>query len=158
MSITNKQKGTIIENLVVELITFGSNGALTCYTPNADDDGVDIILNQKGDINPLFVQVKSRFSLEKNGRYAHNIGVNTCKNHELLYYLFLLYNQLERDIQCVWVVPSRDLFKNIKVSEISGRQNHLRFGANPFSDKDKWAHYRVEPNEIGSYFLKQLVM
>ncbi len=156
MSITNKQKGTIIENLVVELITFGSNGALTCYTPNADDDGLDLIINRKGDVNPLFIQVKSRFGLEKNGRYAHNIGVNTCKNHPLLYYIFLLYNQTARDIQCAWIVPSNELFEKIKVSEIAGRQNHLRFGANPFSVKDKWSEFRINANEVGSYLLKKL--
>lgn len=156
MSITNKQKGTIIENLVVELITFGSNGAITCYTPNADDDGLDLILNQKGHVNPLFIQVKSRFSLEKNKRFAHNVGVNTYKCHDLLYYIFLLYDQENRDIICTWIVPSRDLFENIKVSQISGRQNHLRFSANPFSDRDKWSSYRIHPNDIGKYLLEKL--
>jgi len=156
MSITNKQKGTIVENLVVELITFGSNGALTCYTANADDDGIDLIVNLKGDVNPLFIQVKSRFGLEKNGRFAHNVGVNTCKNHPLLYYIFLLYNQEHRDILCAWIVPSGDLFSKIKISQITGRQNHLRFGANPTSENDKWANYRHHPNSIGNFLLNQL--
>lgn len=64
MSITNKQKGTIVENLVVEQITFGINGALTCYTPNADDDGLDLIVNRKGDLLTLKVYSASEYPIK----------------------------------------------------------------------------------------------
>lgn len=38
--ISSKQKGYITESRVAELITLGSQGQLTCYTPDSDDEGV----------------------------------------------------------------------------------------------------------------------
>lgn len=37
MSISSQQKDSIVENRIVELISFSSNGALTCYLPDVDD-------------------------------------------------------------------------------------------------------------------------
>lgn len=72
--ISTKQKGAITENRASEIITLSSRGRLTCYTPNSDDDGIDLIVNPKGTFKPLFIQVKSPFKLQKSGQFIQNWG------------------------------------------------------------------------------------
>lgn len=89
--ISSKQKGYITESRVAELITLGSRGQLTCYTPDSDDDGIDIIVNLKGEFRTVYVQVKSRFKLNKNKHFVQNVGLKDFQESPVLlhyYYAF----------------------------------------------------------------------
>lgn len=68
--ISTKQKGAITENRASEIITLSSRGRLRCYTPNSDDNGIDLIVNPKGTFKPLFIQVNSRFKLQETGQFV----------------------------------------------------------------------------------------
>jgi hypothetical protein len=63
--ISSKQKGDVTESRVVELITLGSFGQLTCYTPKSDDDGIDLIINKKGDFKPNFYTSKKQIQIKQ---------------------------------------------------------------------------------------------
>lgn len=91
--ISTKQKGAITENRASEIITLSSRGRLTCYTPNSDDDGIDLIVNPKGTFKPLFIQVKSRFKLQKSGQFIQNVGANTFSADKSFYILFIYFNK-----------------------------------------------------------------
>lgn len=80
--ISSKQKGDVTESRIVELITLGSFGQLTCYyTPKSDDDGIDLIINKKSNFGPIFIQIKSRFKLNKGKQFIQNVGCATFKSH-----------------------------------------------------------------------------
>lgn len=156
MSISSKQKGTILENRIAELITLGSEGKLTCYTPFADDDGIDLIIKEKGKFKTLYVQVKSRFLLNK-GRFIQNIGTSTFQADQNSVIVFAFYNDVALDVETLWVIPSED-FKKKALLKAPGKnyKEFFRFSAGPNSDKDKWCSYKVAKSDLGQWFVDYL--
>lgn len=153
--ISSKQKGDVTESRVVELVTLGSLGQLTSYVPKSDDDGIDIIINKKGDFRPLFIQVKSRFSLSKNGQFIQNVGESTFKSHPAFYIVFLLFNEKTFEVDRVWLIPSME-FEQKAYLKSSGLtyKSFYRFSANPSTDRNQWAGYRVKKEDLGAELLQ----
>jgi hypothetical protein len=148
--LSSKQKGNVSENRIVELITLGSQGKLTCYRPDADDDGLDLIVNERENFRPIFLQVKGRFVLN-NRQFVQNVGVETFKPDKRFYLAFVLFTQERFEVHRVWLVPSRDFAVKANRKE-SGKtyKAFFRFSANPNSSEDKWAEYQLHPASLGS--------
>lgn len=155
--LSSKQKGDIAENRIIELITYTTDGSATCYRPVADDDGIDIIVNLKSKLSPLFIQVKSRYVLNKQKRYIQNVGINTFTADEKFYLVFVLMNNVSLDIECIWLIPSVD-FKEKAYFKKKGDsyKAFYRFTANPVSTKDKWSDYIISKNGIGKKIMELL--
>ena len=151
VNISSKQKGDIIENRTAEMITLSSKGKLTCYTPNSDDDGIDLIVNPRNEFKPLFIQIKSRFVLQKSGRFIHNVGKNTFSANKMFYLLFVYFNQSTLEVDRIWLIPSYD-FKSIanKVREGESFKSFYRINAGMANSKDKWSSYAIDKSELGS--------
>ncbi|MDO7886266.1 hypothetical protein [Hymenobacter cheonanensis] len=150
--ISSKQKGTITENRVSEIITLSSKGRLTCYTPNSDDDGIDLIVNPKLEYRPLFLQIKSRFILQKSGQFIQDVGENIFRANESFYILFVYFNQESLEVEKLWLVPSIE-FKE-KAVYLKGTRT-LRFAASPkMTSGDKWAKFSIEKTELGNELLR----
>lgn len=147
--LSSKQKGEITENRAAEMITLGSNGYLSCYRPITDDDGLDIIINPKGQFKPLFLQVKSRFKLQKNNSFIQNVGLKTFSPNKHFYILFILFNDKALEIDAIWLVPSLD-FRRKAYHKKAGEtyKEFYRFRANPRSTKDRWFSYLVDKSEL----------
>jgi hypothetical protein len=144
-----KQKGNILETRFIELVALGSEGRLSSFTPDSDDDGIDIIVNRKGDFKPIFVQVNSRFNLDANGNYSKDIGTNTFRDNDKFFLCFFLYNIEDYDVEKIWFIPSKDFKKQaIEINPVEYKQK-LRFSANP-KDKsgDMWNQYKIEKKEL----------
>ena len=155
LSISSKQKGDITENRASEIITLSSNGKLTCYVPNTDDDGIDLIINPKSEFKPLFIQVKSRFVLQKSGRFIQNVGKKTFSANKNFYLLFVYFNQNSLEVEKLWLIPSED-FASLAYDKKEGEnyKSFYRFNAGPKSEKDKWAIYSVDKSELGNELLQ----
>ncbi|WP_342528200.1 hypothetical protein MKY84_04985 [Chryseomicrobium sp. FSL W7-1435] len=153
--ISSKQKGDVTESRVVELITLGSFGQLTCYTPKSDDNGIDLIINKKGDFKPIFIQVKSRFKLHKGRQFIQNIGLSTFISHAAFYIVFMHFNQETFEVECVWLIPSIK-FEELAYLKKSGEnyKSFYRFSANPYTDGNQWSEFRVPKEELGQELLK----
>lgn len=155
--LSSKQKGNIAENRVIELLTYSTDGRATCYRPVADDDGIDIIVNLKSNLSPIFVQVKSRFKLNKNKRYIQNVGANTFSENDRFYLVFLLINGSTLEIDCLWLIPSKEFKKKAYLKkEGDTYKSFYRFSANPSSVADQWCEYRTKKEDIGEKFLEIL--
>lgn len=148
--LSSRQKGEISENRVAEIITLASAGNISCFRPITDDDGLDLIISPKGEFKPLFIQVKSRFVLQKNGRFIQNVGFGTFKPHKSFYVLFVLFNQKTLEIDAIWFVPSLDFSKKAfhkKAGETY--KSFYRITANPRNtSKDKWAKYLTDKTTL----------
>lgn len=153
--ISSKQKGYITESRVAELITLGSRGQLTCYTPDSDDDGIDIIVNLKGEFRTIYVQVKSRFKLNKNKRFVQNVGLKTFKSHPSFYIIFMHFNPDDLEVDTVWLIPSEE-FEKLAYFKSEGKsyKSFYRFNANPKSEIDRWAQFKVDKAFLGEELLR----
>lgn len=152
--ISSKQKGYITESRIAELITLGSRGQLTCYTPDSDDDGIDIIVNQKSEFSTVYVQVKSRFKLNKNKRFVQNVGLKTFKSHPYFYITFMHFNPDDLEVETVWLIPSKE-FEELAYLKSEGKsyKSFYRFNANPKSETDKWSQFKVDKAHLGEELL-----
>ncbi len=144
----SKQKGKILESRFIELISIGSSGRLSCFIPDVDDDGIDVIVNPKGSYKPIFLQVKSRFKLNR-GRFSTNIGTNTFREDEKFFIIFFYYNKEKFEIENIWLIPSIEFKeKSMKINLKNHRQT-LRFSANPNREsQDKWSKYKINKKEL----------
>ena len=59
--VSTKQKGDIAEARIAELITLYGDTTLSCYKPISDDEGIDLIVKEKGSLKTMYIQIKSRF-------------------------------------------------------------------------------------------------
>jgi hypothetical protein len=65
---TSTQLGLIAENLVINALILASHGRLAPFRPVADDEGIDLLLYDKGTGRVLPLQVKARTrTLKKRG-------------------------------------------------------------------------------------------
>lgn len=150
-NLSSKQKGDIVENRVAEIIALSSKGNLTCFAPNTDDDGIDLIVNQKGEYTPLFLQIKGRYKLQKNKTYIQNIGMQTFRYSRYFYLLFVYFNQETLEVETLWLVPSFEFTKTAyHKKEGKNHKKFYRFTANPNSQKDKWAEYKIGKADLGT--------
>lgn len=147
---SSKQKGNIVENRAIEIITLTSNGKLTCYSPNSDDDGIDLIVKPKSEFKPIFLQVKSRFKLQKNNQFHQNVGIKTFQSDKHFYLLFIYFPIEKLEVEKLWLIPSNK-FRKLAYEKKAGKtyKSFYRFSANPFSSENKWAKYIIEKNYLG---------
>jgi hypothetical protein len=148
--LSSRQKGAISENRVAEIITLASKGNISCFTPITDDDGLDLIISPKGAFKPLFLQIKSRFKLQKNGRFIQNVGFNTFSPHKSFYVLFLLFNEKTLEVDAIWLVPSLD-FREKAYHKKEGKtyKSFYRIAANPnTSSQDIWGEYLTDKTKL----------
>ena len=154
-TLSPKQKGEIIENRVAEIITLSSKGQLSSFMPIVDDDGLDLVVCPKGEFKPLFIQIKSRFNLQKNKSYIHNVGLQTFKANKHFYLLFVLFDLQNIEIVALWLVPSLAFKENaVEIKEGETFKGFYRFTASPTSNKDKWSKYRIDKTEIAAELTK----
>jgi hypothetical protein len=123
--------------------------------PNTDDDGIDLIINPKSEFKPLFIQIKSRFVLQKSGRFVQNVGKKTFSANKNFYLLFVYFNQESLEVEKLWLIPSED-FATLAYDKKEGKtyKSFYRFNAGPKSEKDKWAKFSVDKSELGNEILK----
>lgn len=147
--LTSKQKGNILEHRFIELISLGSEGKLTCFTPDSDDDGIDIIVNKRTDFKPLFIQVKSRFKLNSNGSFSQDIGTNTFKPDDKFWLCFFYYDMDNLDIDTIWLIPSYEFLEKSNELNPENYSQKLRISASIKElSQDKWHKYRVSQSEL----------
>ena len=153
-SISSKQKGYIIENRIAEIITLGSNGELTCYSPNSDDDGIDLIVNPRGKFNPLFIQVKSRYKLQKSKQFIQNVNKKTFGVNAQFFLIFAYFNPESLEIEHIWLIRSLE-FEKIAYEKSAGEKYKAfyRFSANPHSTRDRWSKFSVKKTDLGQRLL-----
>lgn len=143
--LSSRQKGNISENRVAEMITLASAGNLSCFKPISDDDGLDLIVCPKGEFQPIFIQVKSRFKLQKNRTFIQNVGIKTFTPHKAFYIIFMLFEETSLEVKAVWLIPSLD-FKEKAYLKKAG-ENYKEFyrftaSASP-KTMDKWKPYLI---------------
>ncbi len=154
-NLSSKQKGDIIENRVAETIALSSKGNLTCFTPYTDDDGIDLIINKKGKYTPLFLQVKGRFVLQKNGSYIQNIGKQTFRENDHFYLLFVYFCISTLEVKTLWLIPSSDLAQKA-YDKKAGKtyKDFYRFNAFPNGKNGKWTAYQIDKSDLGEKLLE----
>jgi len=152
-TMTPPQKGNIVEARVAELITlYGEN--LSCYRPIADDDGIDLIVKEKGSLKSIYVQVKSNFSDDFSRPFVTTVKEQTAVDHYSMAFVFCLFDTAKGDVHdYIWFVPAPDFIemahkdKNNLLGFVSGKSK---------KDTNKWDAFMIDKRDLAERVINQL--
>ena len=104
-TLNTPQKGNIVEARVSELITlYGEN--LSCYRPISDDEGIDLIVKEKGTLKSIYIQVKSNFSGDFSKSFSATVKKQNVVDSFSMAFVFCLFDTSKGDVyDYIWFVP-----------------------------------------------------
>jgi len=151
--LNTKQKGDIAEARVAELITLYGDEGLSCYRPISDDEGIDIIVKKRGDLDVAYVQVKSTFG-NGSDRFVCSVKEDKIVNKRRMLMVFVYFDLTDGDIhEHVFCVPASEFLK--LTHNESKKPGHRVFTVSLNSpDKSKYAKYLIEKRELANKILE----
>lgn len=153
--LSTQSKGDIVEDRIKELIVLHGQGLLNVYRPVTDTHGVDLIITKSGMFQPIFLQVKSRFNLQKTGYFLMDINKKTFTPHHSYFVVGAYFNATETEIHnYILLIPSAEVAKastvKAKKRESYRITNHLSL-----QSKGKWAKYLIQKTDLANKLLEK---
>lgn len=147
------QKGNIVEARVSELILlYGSN--LSCYRPLSDDEGIDLIVKEKGSLKSVYIQIKGNFSDDFSRPFVATVKQRSVTDSYSMAFVFCLFDTAKGDVHdYVWFVPAPDFIrmahkdKNELLGFVSGKQK---------KESNKWDAFMIDKRDLASRVIEQL--
>jgi hypothetical protein len=150
--------GKAVEYLVAAACILTTRGELNVSTSMVDDEGVDLVFHRRDSSATLAVQVKARMSDSVNvqrGQMLAFVRSQTFRPRADLDMLFVAVDVEQGAVLKAWLVPSGE-FATALFGKTDAR-GRVRFVASMNeASKDRWAHRRLEPNELASAILARL--
>jgi len=160
--LSSKQKGDIAEARVAELIVLYGDRALSCYKPISDDEGIDLIVKEKGSLKTLYLQVKSRFELTPKGskQFIQTTPVESLTNSYKMALVFVYFDSQKGDInEKIWFVPAPDFIQIahlIPANEEKKREARYRFNANIEKEEGHFCEFLIDKRDLANAVLRLL--
>ncbi len=147
------QKGNIVEARVSELILlYGTN--LSCYRPLSDDEGIDLIVKEKGSLKSVYIQIKGNFSDDFSRPFIATVKQRSVVDSYSMAFVFCLFNTAKGDVHdYVWFVPAPDFIrmahkdKNDLLGFVSGKQK---------KESNKWDAFMIDKRDLAGRVIDQL--
>jgi hypothetical protein len=155
MPLSESQKGRIVEQHVGATLILQSDGALRVSLPLVDDEGVDLIIGNRGNDKTMLLQIKGRFSLSGRGHYRADVRRATCKPNPNKFLLFIYYDAVAAALgEICWLVRSSEF------CALLGRQKETRpvyvFDSTFKGKNDMWVPFRISLKATAAEILKAL--
>lgn len=147
------QKGNIAEARVSELVLLYGNN-LSCYRPISDDEGIDLIVKEKGSLKSVHIQIKSNFSDDFSRPFVATVKERSVIDNYSMAFVFCLFDTAKGDVHdYIWFVPAPDFVrlahrdKNGRLGFVSGKQK---------KDSNKWDAFMIDKRDLASRVIDQL--
>lgn len=154
--LSSTAKGDIVEDRIKELVLLHGQGLLNVYKPVSDTEGVDLIVVKNGMFQPIFIQVKGRFTLTKQGAFLMDIRLKTFNPHHSYYVVGAFFNQGKLEIDdYILLIPTK-VIKNKAVPIKAGKEKRFRVATilNP-KTKSKWGKYIIKKTELANILIEK---
>jgi hypothetical protein len=153
--LSSQAKGDIVEDRIKELIVLQGQGLLSVYRPVTDTQGVDLVVTKAGMYQPIFLQVKGRFNVEKRGYFLMDINKKTFTAHHSYFVIGAYFNPQKLEIdENVLLVPSLEVEKGPVVK--SARRECLRIQNHLSPDSQgRWAPFLIKKNDLANKLLEK---
>ncbi len=154
--LSSTSKGDIVEDRIKELILLYGQGLLNVYKPVSDTEGIDLIIVKSGIFQPIFVQVKGRFNLQKNRAIIADISLKTFNPHHSYYAVIAYFNPSTLEINDhLLMIPSEEVKDNaVIINTKYGQRYRVTTQLNPES-KSKWAKFIIKKSELADRLLEK---
>lgn len=153
--VSSKQKGDIAEARIAELVTLYGDTTLSCYKPISDDEGIDLIVKEKGSLRTMYIQVKSRFGSDPNEIFTATSKAKSIADNYAVAIIFCYFDTSKGDLwDYLWFVPAPD-FKRLAnklqggsmLGFVSGRQK---------KESNKWDRYMIDKRGLANAIIEQM--
>jgi hypothetical protein len=153
--ISTKQKGDIAEARIAELITLYGDTTLSCYNPLSDDEGIDLIVKEKGSLKTIYLQIKSRFGDNPDAIFTATTKTASIEDNYSVALIFCFFDTNDGDLwDYLWFVPAPDFIKRAnKLSKgkmlgfVAGRRK---------KETNKWDQYLIDKRELANIIISQM--
>jgi len=153
--ISSQAKGDIVEDRIKELIVLQGQGLLSVYKPVTDTEGVDLIVTKSAMFQPIFLQVKGRFNVQKTGYFLMDISKKTFNVHHSYFVVGAYFNSEKIEIDdYLLLVPSHEVAKAPVVKSNAGERYRIANHLNPKS-QGRWAKYLIKKYELASKLIEK---
>ena len=154
--ISTIQKGRIAENRIAELITLYGDTSLSCYKPISDDDGIDLIVKQKGSLKTMYIQIKSRFDIKAGAPFTASAPKSSVLDKNSMALVFCYFNKEAGDIsEDIWFIPAPIFIK--KANDLKIKIPSWGFVAGlKRKETNKWDEYFIKKQDLANKIIEQM--
>jgi hypothetical protein len=154
-AVSTKQKGDIAEARIAELITLYGDTTLSCYKPISDDEGIDLIVKEKGSLKTMYIQIKSRFGDNPDGIFTATTKAATVVDNYSTAVVFCFFGTEEGDLwDYLWFVPAPDLIK--QANKLDGGRLLGFVAGRKKKESNKWDNYLIDKRDLANQIIAQM--
>ena len=153
-NISSQQKGSIAEARIAELIMLYGKTSLACYKPISDDEGIDLIVKEKGSFKTMYIQIKSRFGSGEPKIYTATAKEKTLIDNYSMAMVFCYFDSEKGDIgQHLWFVPAPTFIKN--ANQLKGERFSFVAGYKK-NESNKWDDFLIDKRDLATKVVEQM--
>jgi len=154
-NVSTKQKGDIAEARIAELITLYGDTTLSCYKPISDDEGIDLIVKEKGSLKTMYIQIKSRFGDNPDVIFTATTKAGGVVDNYSMAVVFCFFDTEEGDIwDYLWFVPAPDMIK--QGNKLMGGKMLGFVAGRTKKESNKWDSYLIDKRDLANQIIAQM--
>jgi len=152
-NLSSREKGDIGEARIAELITLYGSEALTCYKPISDTEGIDLIVKKKGELDSVYIQVKTTFGYQERG-FVSTVHEEKIVNKARMLIVFSYFDLSEGDLYPnLFCIPAPDFLKLTQNEKKVTKDRVFTVGLNGMAES-KYAKFMIEKRELANKILE----
>ena len=153
--VSTKQKGDIAEARIAELIMLYGDTTLSCYKPISDDEGIDLIVKEKGSLKTMYIQIKSRFGDNPDMIFTATAKTSSISDNYSMAVIFCFFDTEEGDLwDYIWFVPSPDFIK--LANKLDGGKSLGFVAGRKKKESNKWDNYLIDKRSLANQIIAQM--
>ena len=153
--VSTKQKGDIAEARIAELITLYGDTTLSCYKPISDDEGIDLIVKEKGSLKTMYIQIKSRFGDNPDAIFTATAKAASVVDNYSTAVVFCFFDTEEGDLwNYLWFVPAPDLLKS--ANQLDGGRLLGFVAGRKRKESNKWDSFLIDKRDLANQIIAQM--
>jgi len=153
--ISSKQKGDIAEARIAELITLYGDTTLSCYKPLSDDEGIDLIVKEKGSLKTMYIQIKSRFGSNPDEIFTATVKASSVEDRYSMAMVFCYFDTEEGDLwDYLWIVAAPDFIK--MSNKLQGGKMLGFVAGRKKKESNKWDQYLIDKRDLANAIIGQM--
>ncbi len=154
-NVSTKQKGDIAEARIAELITLYGDTTLSCYKPISDDEGIDLIVKEKGSLKTMYIQIKSRFGDNPDEIFTATTKASGIADNYSMAVIFCFFDTEEGDLwDYLWFVPAPDMIK--LANKLDGGRLLGFVAGRKKKESNKWDNYLIDKRNLANKIIAQM--
>jgi len=153
--ISSRQKGDIAEARIAELIALYGDTSLSCYKPISDDEGIDLIVKEKGSLKTMYIQIKSRFGDNPDEIFTATAKALSVVDHYSMAMVFCYFDTEEGDLwNYLWFVAAPDFVK--MANNLQGGKLLGFVAGRKKKESNKWDQYLIDKRDLANAIIGQM--